>query len=105
MNDVGLVDDRVSEVTAEVLWCTKVNPSAAQKSGKLTFDPGKSEETNSGPRLELDKHINIALGPEIRAQDGTKECKPVNPMPYAEFSYLFVVDFNCWCHVSTSFMP
>ena len=105
MNDVGLVDDRVSEVNAEVLWCTKVDPSAPQKSGKLTFNPGKSEKTNCGSWLELDKHINIALGPEIRAQDGTKERKPVNPMPYAEFSYLFVVDFNCWCHVSTSFMP
>jgi len=73
MNDVGVVDDRVSEVFAEVLWCTKVNPSATQKSGKFTLKPGKTEKANSGSRLELDKHVNIALGPEIRAQDGTKE--------------------------------
>ncbi len=51
----------------------KVNTSAAQKSRKLTLEPGKSEKANSGSRLELDKHVNIALGPEIRAQDGTKE--------------------------------
>jgi len=104
MNDVGVVDNRVSEVSAEVLWCTKVNPSAAQKSGKLTLKPGKSEKANRGSRLELDKHVNIALGLEIRAQDGTKACSPTDPMPRAEFGYSVVVDFNCWCHVSTPFM-
>jgi hypothetical protein len=73
MNDVGLVDDRVSEVPAEVLWCSKVNPSAVKKSGKLALKPGKSEKANSGSRLELNEHINIALWSEIRAQYGTKE--------------------------------
>jgi hypothetical protein len=73
MNHVGLVDDRVSEVFAEILWSAEVNLSTSEKSGQLSFEPDKSEKTYCRPRLELDEHINIALWPEIRAHNGTKE--------------------------------
>jgi len=52
----------------------------------------------------LGRCISHVSGSEIRAQDGAKECKPMDPVPSAEFGYSFGVDFYCWCHVSTSFM-
>jgi hypothetical protein len=102
MNDVGLFDDGVSEIPAEVLWCAKVNLSAAQKIGKFKFKSRQSEEAHGGSRLELDKHINVTLRSEIRTQNGSKERKPAYPVSFTEFGYLFGADLNCWRHVSTS---
>jgi len=104
MNKVGLVDDRFSEVPAEVLWSSKVNPPASKERGKLPLKACQSEKADGSTRFELDKHIDVALGPEIRAQNGAKERKPANSVPCTEFGYLIVADLNCGCHVLTSLM-
>jgi hypothetical protein len=102
MNEVGLVDDRFSEVPAEVLWSSKVNPPASEKRGKLPLKACHTEKTGGSSRFELDKHIDIALGPEISARDGAEQRKSADSVTGTEFSYLFITYMECWCHVATS---
>ena len=104
MNEVGLVDDGFSEVPAEVLWSSKVYPPASEERGKLPLKACHSEKTDGSSRFELDKHIDVALGAEIRAQNGAEQRKLTDPVPCTEFGNLFVADMNCRCHVLTSLM-
>jgi hypothetical protein len=46
MNEVGLVDDGFSEVPAEVLWSSKVNPPTSEERGKLLLKASHSEKTD-----------------------------------------------------------
>ena len=97
-----MVDDGFSEVPAEILWSPKVNLSASKESGKLPLKTCHSEKTDDSSRFELNKHIDVAVGPEIRAQDGAEQRKSVDSVTGTEFSYLFVMDMDCWCHVAAS---
>jgi hypothetical protein len=102
MDEVSLVDHSVSEVFAQVLRGAKVDPSTPQDSRELSLEPGKSEEAHGHPQLELNQHIYVALGPEIRTQYRTEERKLANSVPCAEFDYSFIADFNRWRHLRTS---
>jgi hypothetical protein len=102
MDDVSLVDHRVSEVFAQVLRGAKVDSSTSQDRRELSLEPGKSEEAHGRPQLELNQHIYVALRPEIRTQYRTEERKLANSVPCAEFGYSFTADFNRWRHLRTS---
>jgi hypothetical protein len=102
MDDVSLVDHRVSEVFAQVLRGAKVDPSTPQDSRKLSLGPGKSEEAHGHPQLELNQHIYVALRPEISTQYRTEERKLANSVPCAEFGYSLTADINRWRHLPTS---
>ena len=58
MNDVGLLDNRVPEVFAEILRSAEINLPTSEKSGQLSFEPDKSEKTHGCPRLEFDEHVD-----------------------------------------------
>jgi hypothetical protein len=102
MDDVSLVDHRVSKVFAQILRGAKVDPSTPQDSRELSLEPGNSEEAHGRPQLELNQHIYVALRPEIRTQYRTEERKLANSVPRAEFGYSFTADFNRWRHLRTS---
>jgi len=68
MNHVGLRNDGLSEVPAEVLRSTEIHLVPSEEGGKLSLEARHSEEANSGPVFEFDKHFNVAFRSKILAQ-------------------------------------
>jgi hypothetical protein len=87
MEEVGVVDDGFSEVPAEILWSPKVNFSASKESGKLPLKACHTEKTDGGSWFELNKDIDVAVGSEIRAQDGAEQCETADSVTSTEFGY------------------
>ncbi len=82
-----LVDGRtehfVSEVRREILGRTKVHLTPDQPR-QLALNRRQSNKTKTGSRLEFNEHVDIAVRPKVRTQDGSEEREPANVVAPAE---------------------
>jgi hypothetical protein len=98
MDDVGLVEDGTSEIPAQLLRGSKVDLSPAEQCGQLALETGKSEIADCSPWLEFDKHIDVAVGPEILPENRPKKGKAMDPVPCTEFGDSVFAYFDRWGH-------
>jgi len=82
--DLGLAEGLLAEILAQRVGSIEVYLAAAQNPGELLLHIVELEKADLGPSLELDQNIDVALGIEIGAQDGTEKGQPADPVPLAK---------------------
>jgi len=87
----GLGQHPVAEIRAQAARQVKVDTPPQQRRQPL-LDPGKHEERDPGPRLEVGQDIDVAGRGEIVAEHGPEEREPPDPVVPAEFCQGFFRD-------------
>ncbi len=83
MEHTRITHDIRPEVTRKIKRCAKVH-GAADHRGQFENEAAEAEHARRAPRLKLDKHIDIALGREVVAEDAAKEREAQNAVTPAE---------------------
>src|SRR5437867_13093487 len=79
--------DFIPKILAPLLRRPEVDP-AAEDLCELLLDVEESEAEPCA-RLELDEHVDIAVGPEVIAQDGTEQGETPNVTSAAKLGEAF----------------
>src|SRR5690349_960459 len=86
----GLAQGFIAEVVAQEPRCVQVD--AASENPRELILHGEEGETRRAPREELDEHVDIAVRPEIVAQDRSEERELPDAVTAAESSDFLAVD-------------
>lgn len=87
----------LSKIRGKAIWGANVYLAPTKQRRKLSRNARNGEVARRPPRLELDQHVNIAVGREILAQHGAKERQRANVIPPADCGNLFLRYRNLWC--------
>src|SRR5882672_6516627 len=98
---LGATQHLCAEMFAQVLDCSQIDPTPAQKCGEAGLDPGKANQAGFLPMDKLHEKIDVAVSPRSSFEDRTEEGEAANVVPSAEVGECVAIKRQVSVHVGS----
>ena len=81
--DFGGPEDSIAQAVVQESFVHEIDLPVIEELGEVLFDVEEAERILACPRLRFDQEVDIAVRPDVVAEDGSKDRQLPNAMPPA----------------------